>query len=115
MKDLCTQNEKHMQIINKIKSKMFDERSITDICDLLKVISEPARLKIILSLNEGELCVNHIVEAVNGNQSAVSHQLRILKDNKVIKSRRQGQSIVYSLIDEHIMQIINLVKIHVEE
>ena len=115
MKDLCTQNEKHMQIISKIKSKMYDERLIIDICDLLKVISEPARLKIILALNEGELCVNHIVEAVNGNQSAVSHQLRILKDNKVIKSRRQGQSIVYSLIDEHIMQIINLVKIHVEE
>ena len=115
MKDLCTQNEKHMQIINKIKRKMFNEKLIIDICDLLKVISEPARLRIILAFNEGELCVNHIVEAVNGNQSAVSHQLRILKDNKVIKSRRQGQSIVYSLIDEHIMQIINLVKIHVEE
>ena len=57
----------------------------------------------------------HIVEAVNSNQSAVSHQLRILKDNNIVKSKRDGQSIVYSLTDEHIMQIISLVKIHVEE
>ena len=61
------------------------------------------------------MCVYHIVKAVNSNQSAVSHQLRILRVNKVIKSFRKGQNIVYSLDDEHIMQIINLVKIHVEE
>ena len=115
MKDLCTNIEKHSKTLDKLKVNMYKDESIKQICDLLKVISEPARLKIILALNEGELCVNHIVEAVNGNQSAVSHQLRILKDNKVIKSYRQGQSIVYSLMDEHIMQIINLVKTHVEE
>ena len=115
MKDLCSQQEKHTQIIKNIKRNMYCDDAILNVCNLLKIISEPARLKIILALNEGELCVNHIVEAVNGNQSAVSHQLRILKDNKVIKSYRQGQSIVYSLMDEHIMQIINLVKTHVEE
>jgi ArsR family transcriptional regulator len=81
----------------------------------LKVLSEPSRLKIVLALSKGEMCVYHIVEAVNSNQSAVSHQLRILKDNNIVKSKRDGQSIVYSLIDEHIMQIISLVKIHVEE
>jgi len=111
----CSQVDKHLQVIEKIKKNILSENTIQDICNLLKILSEPARLKIILALNEGELCVNHIVEAINGNQSAVSHQLRVLKDNKVIKSRRQGQSIVYSLIDEHIMQIVNLVKVHVEE
>lgn len=111
----CSQVNKHLQVIEKIKKNILSENTIQDICNLLKILSEPARLKIILALNEGELCVNHIVEAINGNQSAVSHQLRTLKDNKVIKSRRQGQSIVYSLIDEHIMQIVNLVKVHVEE
>lgn len=111
----CSQVDKHLDIIEKVKKNNLSNNAIQEICNLLKILSEPARLKIILALNEGELCVNHIVEAINGSQSAVSHQLRTLKDNKVIKSRRQGQSIVYSLIDEHIMQIVNLVKVHVEE
>ena len=111
----CSQVDKHLDIIEKVKKNNLSNNAIQEICNLLKILSEPARLKIILALNEGELCVNHIVEAINGSQSAVSHQLRTLKDNKVIKSRRQGQSIVYSLIDEHIMQIVSLVKVHVEE
>ena len=89
--------------------------TINNITNLLKILGEPSRLKIVIALSNGEMCVQHIVEAVNSNQSAVSHQLRILRENKVIKSRRAGQNIVYSLDDEHIMQIVNLVKIHIEE
>lgn len=114
---LDTNEEKcqHETSLKKIKSNGFSENTIGEICNLLKILGEPSRLKIVLALSEGEMCVYHIVEAVNLNQSAVSHQLRILRENKVIKSRRNGQNIVYSLDDEHIMQIINLVKIHMEE
>ena len=60
----------------------------------------------------GELCVDHITEAVGGNQSAVSHQLKILKDNKIIKSRRNGQNVLYSVSDWHVLTMIGVAKEH---
>ena len=111
----CIKTDQHEIVVEIAKKEMYGEESISNICNILKVLSEPSRLKIVLALSKGEMCVYHIVEAVNSNQSAVSHQLRILKDNNIVKSKRDGQSIVYSLVDEHIMQIISLVKIHVEE
>ena len=111
----CVEHEHHEIIVEIAKTEMYEASCILDICNILKVLGEPSRLKIVLALSKGEMCVYHIVEAVRSNQSAVSHQLRVLKDNNIVKSRREGQSIVYSLKDEHIMQIISLVKIHVEE
>ncbi len=113
--DSIQEKNEHEATIEKAKKNCFKQSLMSDICNLLKILGEPSRLKIILALSEGEMCVYHIVQAVNSNQSAVSHQLKILRENKVIKSRRIGQNIVYSLDDEHIMQIINLVKAHVEE
>lgn len=105
----------HENLIENYKKHQLPEDTLFDICNLLKILGEPSRIKIVLALAEGEMCVYHIVKAVNSNQSAVSHQLRILRENKVIKARREGQNIIYSLDDEHIMQIVNLVKTHVEE
>ncbi len=112
--DTNKEKEIHEHNIKIIKEK-YNEETIYNITNLLKILGEPSRLKIVLALSEGEMCVYHLTEAINLNQSAVSHQLRILRENKVIKSRREGKNIVYSLDDEHIMQIINLVKIHIEE
>lgn len=109
------QISRHEMCVRAAKDHALKEETLDEICNLLKILGEPSRLKIVLALAEGEMCVYHIVAAVGGSQSAISHQLRILRENKVIKSRREGQSIVYSLDDEHIMQIVNLVKIHVEE
>ena len=105
----------HENLIENYKKHQLPEDTLFDICNLLKILGEPSRIKIVLALAEGEMCVYHIVKAVGSNQSAVSHQLRILRENKVIKARREGQNIIYSLDDEHIMQIVNLVKTHVEE
>ncbi len=80
--------------------------------DRFKAISEPSRLKILLALSAGELCVEHIAKAVGGNQSAVSHQLKTLKDNRIIKSRRVGKNILYSVEDGHIMTMIEVAKEH---
>ena len=110
-KDYC----EHENLIENYKKHQLPEDTLFDICNLLKILGEPSRIKIVLALAEGEMCVYHIVKAVGSNQSAVSHQLRILRENKVIKARREGQNIIYSLDDEHIMQIVNLVKIHVQE
>jgi ArsR family transcriptional regulator len=76
------------------------------ICDVFRMLSEPSRLKIVLTLLSGELCVYHILQAVGGTQSALSHQLRILKDNRVLRARREGQNVYYSLADEHVRQMV---------
>ncbi|MDE6676478.1 MAG: metalloregulator ArsR/SmtB family transcription factor [Clostridia bacterium] len=85
---------------------------VAKVCAELKAISEPSRLKILLALRHGEMCVNHILEAVGGTQSGVSHQLRILRDNRIIKARRDGQNIVYSLADAHVVALLELACAH---
>ena len=113
--DNLIQKQTHEECVKKAKENVWNLELIEAVSNILKILGEPSRLKIVLALNEGEMCVNHIVEAVDSSQSAVSHQLRILKDNKIIKSRREGQSVVYSLDDEHIMQIVMIAKEHLED
>ncbi|MBQ9729907.1 MAG: helix-turn-helix transcriptional regulator, partial [Clostridia bacterium] len=83
-----------------------NEEGIVRVSNLLKVLGEPSRMKIVLALLQGEMCVFHIVEAVKGTQSAVSHQLRILKDNNIVKCTRKGQTITYSIADGHVEEIV---------
>ena len=90
------------------------EEKIIEMGARFKVISEPSRLKILLVLSGGELCVEHITEAVGGNQSAVSHQLKILKDNKIIKGRRDGKNVLYSVSDWHVLTMIGVAKEHLD-
>jgi len=109
--------EKEEHAVNALRAKELlpDDSCIENIASEFKAISEPSRLKILLALRQGELCVYHIVEAVGGTQSAVSHQLRILRDNRIIKSRRDGQNIVYSLADAHIVALLELALAHASE
>ena len=109
--DLVTERE-HEARVEAAKKSMPSDDDISEMGARFKVISEPSRLKILIVLSNGELCVEHITEAVGGNQSAVSHQLKILKDNKIIKSRRSGKNILYSVSDWHILTMINVAKEH---
>lgn len=108
----CDNEREHRARVAEIKESMLADEKISDLCARFKVISEPSRLKILLALEGGELCVDHITEAVGGNQSAVSHQLKILKDNKIIKSRRNGQNVLYSVSDWHVLTMIGVAKEH---
>ncbi|MBO5525249.1 MAG: winged helix-turn-helix transcriptional regulator [Clostridia bacterium] len=110
--ELCNHDHDHEETVHQAKIHAMSEEDLQTICSVFKVISEPSRMRIILALMEGELCVYHIVEAVEGTQSAVSHQLRILKDNKIIRARRDGKNIVYSIADEHILNIIKMSRQH---
>ena len=85
--NLCDNEEEHEARVQEAKAQMPTDEKISEMGARFKVISEPSRLKILLALSGGELCVEHITEAVGGNQSAVSHQLKTLKDNKIIKCR----------------------------
>lgn len=110
----CDEEELHKARIKAALSAMPSDDKIEEMGARFKALSEPSRLKILLALEGGELCVDHIVEAVEGNQSAVSHQLKTLKDNKIVKSRRVGKKILYSISDGHIMAMIELSKEHLD-
>lgn len=112
MKDECQDKLLHEERIKAALEGMPTDGDIDEMCARFKAISEPSRLKILLALHGGELCVDHIVEAVGGNQSAVSHQLKTLKDNKIVKCRRFGKKMLYSVSDWHVMTIIELSKEH---
>ena len=114
MTDSGNEREEHEERVAKVKSSMPSDEKVAEMGARFKVISEPSRLKILLALAQGELCVEHITEAVSGNQSAVSHQLKILKDNKVIKSRRNGQNVLYSISDWHVLTMISVAKEHLD-
>ncbi len=112
MSDICKTPEEHEGVIAKALATMPDDGEIGIMAARFKAISEPSRLKILLALSAGELCVEHITKAVGGNQSAVSHQLTTLKYNKIVKCRRDGKNMLYSVDDEHIMAMIEAAKEH---
>lgn len=85
------------------------------IAELFKAFADPTRVRIILELDKGELNVSQIVEQVDASQTAVSHQLRVLKQAHLVKFRRDGKNIIYSLADNHIKSILDCATEHIEE
>ncbi len=102
-------------IIRNIQEQQPDDEILYDLAELFKVFGDSTRIKILYSMFENELCVNDIARLLNLSQSSVSHQLRILKTSKLVKFRREGKSIFYSLDDEHVRAIISMGMEHVEE
>ncbi len=102
-------------IIDKVLAQQPDDEILYDLAELFKVFGDSTRIKILYSMFEHELCVNDIAGLLNLSQSSVSHQLRILKTSKLVKFRREGKSIFYSLDDEHVRSIISMGMEHVEE
>lgn len=95
--------------------KLLDEDKIIDLSELFKIFGDSTRIKIINILINNELCVNDIVEKTNVSQSAVSHQLRILKSSKLVKYRKDGNQIYYSLDDDHVCKIFKIGCEHIDE
>ena len=95
--------------------KLLDDDKIIDISELFKIFGDSTRVKIINVLLDKEMCVNDIVNAINVSQSAVSHQLRILKSSKLVKYRKDGKEIYYSLADDHVEKIFRMGCEHVNE
>ena len=94
---------------------MPPDEILYDLADLFKIFGDTTRIKILYALRESELCVNQIAEKLNMTQSAVSHQLQILKQSKLVRFRRDGKTIFYALNDDHVVTIIDQGMNHVEE
>lgn len=98
-----------------IAKNMPAEEYLYDLADLFRIFGDTTRIRILYSLFDGELCVGDISTILGMSQSSVSHQLRILKDSKLVKFRRDGKSIFYSLDDDHVRSILDLGMEHLEE
>lgn len=94
---------------------VMNENRIFEIADLFKMFADSTRIKIMLCLFDGELNVSEIVERVGSSQTAVSHQLRALKHSHLVKCRRDGKNMIYSIADGHVKTIINTAVEHIEE
>ena len=94
---------------------MPDEEILYDLADLFKVFSDTTRIKILYSLMNGELCVADIAEAIGATQSAVSHQLRILKASRLVRFQRDGKNVLYSLADDHVFTMLAVGMTHICE
>lgn len=105
----------HEDVVDRVKDKMPQEEMLYDLAELFKVFGDSTRTRILWALDEAEMCVCDIAYLLNMTQSAISHQLRVLKQAKLVKNRREGKIVFYSLEDEHIKQIFELGLIHIGE
>lgn len=105
----------HETVVHQIEHGMPNEELMSGLAEFYKVFGDTTRVKILCSLFQSESCVCCLAEAIGMTQSAVSHQLRILKQMKLVKNRREGKTIYYSLADGHIQSIINQGMEHITE
>ena len=105
----------HGAILQAVRQEMPAEELLCDLSDLFKVFGDTTRMRILYSLFESELCVCAITELLGMTQSAISHQLRALKNARLVKSRRDGKTVFYSLADEHVKTILDQGIEHVTE
>lgn len=113
--ECCDTLEVHQALLDIVNKKMPEEEVLYDLAELFKVFGDSTRIRILYVLFEAEVCVCDLAAALNMTQSAISHQLRILKQNKLVKSRREGKSVFYSLADDHVRTIIAQGQEHIEE
>lgn len=102
----CEVNVVHNQVLDLVKSKPPPDEQIYDLAELFKNFGDSTRAKIMLSLFEHELCVCDITSLIGVTQSAISHQLKILRQAKLVKARKKGKEVFYSLADKHVVTII---------
>jgi len=108
-------NGVHEDLVKRVLENQPDDEYLYDLSELFKIFGDSTRIKILYSMFDAELNVGEMSKILNLSQSSVSHQLRILKDAKLVKFRREGKSIYYSLDDDHVRMILSLGMEHVEE
>lgn len=113
--DNCDCTTIHEDVVNSVRETLPDEESLFDLAELFKVFGDSTRVKILCALNSTEMCVCDIAVLLGMTKSAISHQLRILKQAKLVSFRREGKVVYYSLADRHVNQIFEQGLEHVRE
>lgn len=115
LKNMCDDEDIHFDKISRVSTHMKPDEDIYTVSEIFKALSDPTRLKIVLALSIEELCGYDLVKLLGITKSGVSHQLRILKNLRIVKYRKEGRHIFYSLDDEHIENLIKQTFIHAKE
>ncbi len=115
MKELCDVSFVHEDVIKEINEKMPPDEKLFDLSELFRVFGDSTRIKILFVLFEKEVCTCDLAEILNMTPSAISHQLSGLKRAKLVRTRREGKSVFYSLADEHVRTIISMGLEHIDE
>ena len=115
MTEICKVYEEHLDKILEAKKKLPEEETILEVSDFFDALGNPTRLKVLFALLEDELCTCDLSNITGLSVSAISHQLRILKDRKIVTYRKDGKNVFYSLDDEHIREILKVALKHMEE
>ncbi len=113
--DICESCQYNPKIVDRLKNQLPDDETTLDLAEMFKVFGDNTRIRILWTLFDKELCVYDIAGALNMSQSAISHQLKTLKQARLIKSRRDGKNAFYSIDDDHVKKIIEQMLIHIEE
>lgn len=113
--ECCEQVYVHEELVEKVNKGMPAEEELYDLAELFKVFGDSTRIRILFVLFEAEVCVCDLAEVLHMTQSAISHQLKILKQAKLVSARREGKSVFYALADEHVRTIIAMGREHIEE
>ena len=111
----CQVDEVHQDVVERVRGQLPRDEILYDLAELFKLFGDSTRVKILYALLESELCVCDIAKLMEVTQSAVSHQLRVLKANKLVKFRREGKVVYYSLADEHVVRILSQGMEHIME
>ena len=112
---ICKVNLVHEENVLKVKARMDSDDNLYELSELFKVFGDQTRLKILSALVSSELCVCDIAYLLNMSQSSISHQLRILKQSKLVKYRKEGKVVFYSIHDDHVKDLIDTGMSHVKE
>ena len=113
--EFCEGRNVHEGAVKKALGSLPDEEKLLELAGFFKVYGDTTRIKILWTLLEGELCVCDLAEILGMSQSAISHQLRLLKEKKLVRNRKEGRTVYYSLADHHIISILSQGMEHVEE
>ena len=113
--EACEEHHVHPQLLEHVRMDMPDEERLYDLAELFKVFGDSTRIRILYVLFESELCVCDIAELLNMSQSAISHQLRILKQARLVRARREGKTVYYFLADDHVRAINGQGMEHIDE
>lgn len=109
---ICNHEAEHELAVQRAKEHVMSQNDVENMCKIFQMLAEPSRMKIVLALLEGDMCVYHLSEVSGGTVSGVSHQLRILRDNRIVKARRMGKNVEYAIADEHVREIVEMGKEH---
>ncbi len=112
--EMCDCNVIHENVVEDVKSKMLDNEFITEISTFFKILGDNTRVKILFALDHNEMCVCDIANVLNMTKSSISHQLSYLKDLNIVKSRKSGKEVYYSLDDEHVKEVFEVAISHIE-